>query len=91
MTEFNSATTGFRPVRAARSVLRTRAIPVIVAALFLSGCESLLDTYEPTVAPSTNPQIVDEVQKDDPRAEMGAREHPRIVASYGGEYRDVKT
>lgn len=91
MTEFNSSTTGFPRLRTARSVLRARAIPVIVATLFLSGCESLLDTYEPTVAPSTNPQIVDEVQKDDPRAEMGAREHPRIVASYGGEYRDVKT
>ncbi|MGV8937764.1 MAG: M48 family metalloprotease [Allorhizobium sp.] len=43
------------------------------------------------LGPSANPQIVDEVQKDDPRAQMGAREHPRIVASYGGEYHDVKT
>lgn len=91
MTEFNSATTGSPLLEVTRSVSRSRAVPVIVAALFLAGCESLLDTYEPTVAPSTKPQIVDEVQKDDPRAEMGAREHPRIVASYGGEYRDVKT
>mgnify|MGYP000081252501 CR=1 FL=1 len=30
-------------------------------------------------------------QKNDPRAAMGAREHPRIVASYGGEYHDEKT
>ncbi|WP_343229058.1 M48 family metalloprotease [Rhizobium setariae] len=58
----------------------------------LSGCQSILDqSYEPSVAPSQTPQIVDEVQKNDPRAEMGAREHPRIVASYGGEYKDVKT
>lgn len=48
-------------------------------------------TYEPTVSPSSNPQIVEEVQKNDPRAQLGAREHPRIVASYGGEYRDAKT
>jgi predicted Zn-dependent protease len=91
MTEFDSATTGSPLFGEARGALRARTVPVMVAALLLSGCESLLNTYEPTVAPSTKPQIVDEVQKDDPRAEMGAREHPRIVASYGGEYRDVKT
>ena len=48
-------------------------------------------TYEPSVSPSSTPQIVDEVQKNDPRAQIGAREHPRIVASYGGEYKDAKT
>ncbi|WP_442201095.1 M48 family metalloprotease [Rhizobium sp. RAF56] len=48
-------------------------------------------TYQPHVGPSNSPQIVSEVQKNDPRAQMGAREHPRIVASYGGEYKDAKT
>jgi predicted Zn-dependent protease len=58
----------------------------------LSSCQSVLDqAYQPNVAPSKSPQIVDEVQKNDPRAQMGAREHPRIVASYGGEYHDAKT
>ncbi len=61
-------------------------------AFLLAGCQSLMEqAYEPSVRPSSNPQIVDEVQKNDPRAAMGAREHPRIVASYGGEYRDRKT
>ncbi|MCF3641194.1 M48 family metalloprotease [Rhizobium sp. TRM95111] len=61
-------------------------------ALLLSGCQSALEqSYEPTVSPSSNPQIVSEVQKNDPRAQLGAREHPRIVASYGGEYRDART
>lgn len=60
--------------------------------LFLAGCQSLLDpTYQPDIAPSKMPQTVDRIQREDPRAEMGAREHPRIVASYGGEYRDEKT
>ncbi|MFP5077471.1 M48 family metalloprotease [Rhizobium sp. YIM 134829] len=60
--------------------------------LTLAGCTTALDqSYEPSVAPSSTPQIVDEVQKNDPRAQMGAREHPRIVASYGGEYKDAKT
>ncbi|MDO9416625.1 M48 family metalloprotease [Pararhizobium sp.] len=60
-------------------------------AVLLSSCNLLEQTYEPTVAPSTTPQIVDEVQKNDPRAQLGAREHPRIVASYGGEYKDART
>ncbi|WP_239998084.1 M48 family metalloprotease [Rhizobium halophilum] len=65
---------------------------VLAASLALSSCQSVLDqAYQPNVAPSKSPQIVDEVQKNDPRAQMGAREHPRIVASYGGEYHDAKT
>lgn len=68
-----------RPVRLASSVA-----VLVSAGLALSSCQSLFEqAYEPSVAPSRNPQIVDEVQKGDPRAQMGAREHPRIVASYG--------
>ncbi|EYR78962.1 M48 family metalloprotease [Shinella sp. DD12] len=64
----------------------------MLAGTLLAGCQSIIEqTYEPTISPSSNPQIVDEVQKNDPRAQMGAREHPRIVASYGGEYKDAKT
>ncbi len=74
-----------------RGVLRPIAALVLVGFL-LAGCQSIIEqTYEPTISPSSNPQIVDEVQKNDPRAQMGAREHPRIVASYGGEYKDAKT
>ncbi|WP_456299998.1 M48 family metalloprotease [Sinorhizobium chiapasense] len=63
-----------------------------LATALLSACQSVIEqTYEPTVSPSSNPQIVEEVQKNDPRAQLGAREHPRIVASYGGEYKDAKT
>jgi len=65
---------------------------LLAAATVLNSCQSLMDqTYQPNVSPSANPQIVSEVQKNDPRAQMGAREHPRIVASYGGEYKDAKT
>lgn len=70
----------------------SRSVVVLAAGALLSACQSLIEqTYEPTVSPSSNPQIVAEVQKNDPRAQLGAREHPRIVASYGGEYRDAKT
>lgn len=71
------------------SALRHRgrhALLLTAAAVALNSCQSIIEqSYQPTVSPSSNPQIVDEVQKNDPRAAMGAREHPRIVASYGGE------
>lgn len=72
---------------------RPMALAVLLAgSVALQGCQSILSqTYEPTVSPSSNPQIVAEVQKNDPNAQVGAREHPRIVASYGGEYRDART
>jgi predicted Zn-dependent protease len=80
--------------RQRRSRARTvsRLLPVFATALALTGCQSILEqSYQPDVQPSQTPQIVDEVQKNDPRAEMGARERPRILATYGGEYQDVKT
>ena len=65
---------------------------MLLAASVLTGCQSILDqSYQADLKPSSNPQIVDTVQKNDPRAAMGAREHPRILASYGGEYHDAKT
>ncbi|OWV77691.1 metalloprotease [Rhizobium sp. N122] len=75
------------PWRIARRLMLLSAV-----AMALNGCQTLIEqSYQPSVSPSSNPQIVDEVQKNDPRAAMGAREHPRIVASYGGEYKDAKT
>jgi predicted Zn-dependent protease len=69
-----------------------RVLALEVAGLVLSSCQSLFSpSYQSTLKPSDNPQTVEEVQKNDPRAQMGAREHPRIVASYGGEYHDDKT
>ncbi|WP_037066865.1 M48 family metalloprotease [Allorhizobium undicola] len=60
--------------------------------LGLSACQSMFDqSYQASISPSSTPQTVEQVQKNDPRAQMGAREHPRIVASYGGEYHDAKT
>lgn len=44
-----------------------------------------------TLSPSQTPQTVEQISENDPRAQIGAREHPRIVASYGGEYRDQRT
>lgn len=80
-----------RGVRSLVPSMRRVAV-ILAAATVLNSCQSMLDqSYQPNVSPSANPQIVSEVQKNDPRAQMGAREHPRILASYGGEYKDVKT
>ncbi|WEZ82208.1 M48 family metalloprotease [Rhizobium sp. 32-5/1] len=81
-----------RALPARRTGGALRATAGLLACLLLPACQSLVEqTYEPSVSPSQNPQIVDEVQKNDPRAQVGAREHPRIVASYGGEYKDART
>ncbi len=91
----NIATSAAQParMRAGAFGLRPASGAALLAAAFvLAGCQTFIDqTYEPNISPSTTPQIVDQVQRNDPRAEMGAREHPRIVASYGGEYHDEKT
>jgi len=81
-----------RVLTARRLGVSLRAAAGLLTVLLLSACQSVIEqTYEPSVSPSQNPQIVDEVQKNDPRAQVGAREHPRIVASYGGEYKDART
>ncbi|MBB3931455.1 putative Zn-dependent protease [Kaistia hirudinis] len=61
---------------------------VVLAGLLLAGCTTALEgTYGPpqTVAGATTPPAVDPTQ-----ARIGAEEHPRIVASYGGVYHDDK-
>ncbi len=60
--------------------------------MLLSSCQSVFNLSDKdSIGPSGSPQIVSEVQKNDPRAKLGAREHPSILASYGGEYKDEKT
>lgn len=74
-----------------RSKLR-RALIAAGGALLLSGCQTLgVDVYEPSVSPSSTPQTAEKAAASDPRTRIGANEHPRIIASYGGEFRDAKT
>ena len=65
---------GATPRRAGTARAARHLALLLAGATALSGCQSILDqAYQPNVAPSENPQIVDEVQKNDPRAQMGAR------------------
>ncbi|WP_099867485.1 M48 family metalloprotease [Pararhizobium haloflavum] len=75
-----------------RNVLRPRLLAILMLASATAGCQtSLSETDTVLLTPSQSPQTVEQLSRDDPRAQLGAREHPRIVASYGGEYKDQRT
>ncbi|MBW8640610.1 M48 family metalloprotease [Hoeflea sp. WL0058] len=59
----------------------------LVALFMLAGCQTLLNETYPPGAGSTPGTLQND---DDPRARLGASEHPRILANYGGEYNDPK-
>lgn len=80
------------PARPYSVRLGSKLVLTLAMGLILSGCQSILrQTYQPSLNPSNSPQIVSEVQKSDPNASLGAREHPRILENFGGEYSDRKT
>ncbi len=76
-----------------------RASLFAVLALLLSGCNVLSvagkvpgDREDLTVAlkPNSNPVTVDSVGRGDRFAKLAAAQHPKILATYGGEYADPK-
>ncbi|MEM5470556.1 M48 family metalloprotease [Hoeflea sp. AS60] len=68
------------------------ALALVGGVSLLTGCQTLgFDVYQPTVEPSATPQTAEKAGASDPRTRIGANEHPRIIASYGGEFRDEKT
>lgn len=63
---------------------------VIGLAALLSACQAV-DFSDPNViGPSSNPVTVANVSKNDKLAQLSALQHPRILATYGGEYHDPK-
>ncbi len=64
-----------------------------VAAL-VAGCSVLSglngDIKESAFRPSENPVTVDSVSRNDRLVELAKAQHPRILATYGGEYSDPK-
>jgi predicted Zn-dependent protease len=65
------------------------------AAALLAGCQMLDiggggELHEQAFQPSDNPVTVDSVTKNDKLAELAKGQHPRILATYGGEYSDPK-
>ena len=61
-------------------------------AMLLSGCQMFPggELRESAFRPSDNPVTVDSVSRNDRLAELARAQHPRILATYGGEYSDPK-
>ncbi|MBO6639659.1 MAG: M48 family metalloprotease [Roseitalea sp.] len=68
----------------------TRTAITVAALLGLAGCTSLSNMgLDEDLAPSARPVIADNVRSGR-LARIGAAQHPRILASYGGEYSDMR-
>lgn len=81
------------PSIASRSVARhtPRGALLLALALVLSACQAGVDQInEQAFQPSSNPVTVDTVTRNDRMAELARAQHPRILATYGGEYSDPK-
>ncbi|GIL00415.1 MAG: metalloprotease [Alphaproteobacteria bacterium] len=66
--------------------VRRRAVVALLAALALPGC--MLTGLESVKDGATLTSNF--VRPDDPQEEIGAREHPLVLAKYGGEYRNAE-
>jgi len=64
----------------------------VVAALFVATSCTVINMHKSDggIKPSDSPITVDKVDKDNVLAQFGASQHPRILRTYGGEYKDVK-
>lgn len=76
--------------RTRRAAPALRPAVLVALAGLLSGCLQASDLSENAFQPSDNPVTVDSVTRNDKLAELAAGQHPRILATYGGEYSDPK-
>jgi len=68
-----------------------RAAVLLVSALALASCTTITpDVTEQAFQPSNKPVTVDNVEANSKQAELARQQHPRILATYGGEYSDPK-
>ncbi|MFC5992578.1 M48 family metalloprotease [Limoniibacter endophyticus] len=64
---------------------------MIPALVLLSACQGLTGAMDPEAfKPSENPVTVDSYTRNDRLAQLARAQHPRILATYGGEYSDPK-
>lgn len=77
--------------RTAKSRFRVRrGVAATGLALLLSSCQMIDTSTTSDLKPSPNPVTVDTVGRNDKFAEIARQQHPRILATYGGEYSDAK-
>jgi predicted Zn-dependent protease len=69
-----------------------RAIALASLAAVLAACQSIMPdrVEESGFQPSDRPVTVDNVTANSKLAELARAQHPRILATYGGEYSDPK-
>lgn len=68
-----------------------RIAAAMMMTALVSGCQmSASDLKESAFRPSDNPVTVDSVSRNNRLAELARSQHPRILATYGGEYSDPK-
>lgn len=69
-----------------------RSAPALVLGfcLVLSACHTIPGMYDDPLPPPGKPVTVDTVTRNDRLAEISRAQHPRILATYGGEYSDPK-
>lgn len=81
---------GWKTPSPARTALLRGGVLSLLA-LTLAGCQ-ILDATSSNDAfqPSANPVTVETVTRDDRLAALSREQHPRILATYGGEYSDRK-
>ena len=73
-----------------RAATRPAAAAILVV-LTLSGCQVLQSAGgDATLRPSGSPVTVDTLTRNDRLASIAREQHPRILATYGGEYSDPK-
>jgi len=63
-------------------------LPALAAAAFLASCQ-LPGTDGQSLGPSSNPVTLETI-KPDKYAELAAEQHPKILATFGGEYSNPK-
>lgn len=66
------------------------ALKAALAGLLLAGCQAIDFGDDSSFRPSSTPVTVDTVTRNDRLAGIAREQHPRILATYGGEYSDQK-
>ena len=85
LTHSSCPPVGFAGLRQRARLAAALALPLLTAA-----CQSVDLGDESAFKPSANPVTVDTVTRNDRLAGLAREQHPRILATYGGEYSDAK-
>lgn len=77
------------PTRPTATGILARAASVATLAL-LSACQITNAVVDPSLKPSDTPVTVDNFSRGDRLAQVARQQHPKILATYGGEFSDAK-